>query len=105
MRSSKLVLRIGCWNVAGWGKGLNSKFREQILLACNFDIICLCETHLKGNDSISLEGYQWFGSNRKLVYSNARRGSGGVGIFIKDDIVDKYSISVLDNDMEGILWL
>ena len=45
--------------------------------------ICLAETHLQRDESITLEGYTWFGHNRLKIHRNAIRGSGGVGILIK----------------------
>ena len=57
------------------------------------------------SECISLEGYQWFGSNRKLLSRRAMRGSGGVGVLIKHSLSECYSISIADADIEGILWL
>ena len=71
----------------------------------NLDIIGIAESHLKGDDSIELDGYQWFGNNRKALHFRARTGSGGVGFFIHNDIASCFNIKILDNSFEGILWL
>ena len=66
------------------------------------DIICLAETHLQRDESITLEGYTWFGHNRLKIHRNAIRGSGGVGILIKNSIFESYSVAVVNQDYEDI---
>ena len=100
-----LQLSIGCWNVAGWGKGVNSTFRKSVIHNCNLDIVCLCEYHLMHDEVLSIEGYTWFGHNRLLISPNARKGSGGVGILVKEQLAQHFSIEIIDNEFEGILWL
>ena len=56
------------------------------------------------NDN-KLDGYTWFGNNRKRIHVRARTGSGGVGFFIKDSVLQNFQVSVLDDTSEGILWL
>ena len=91
--------------MAGWGNGLNSKFRSQIVESSNLDVVCICETHLVGEEIISLDSYTWLGLNRKHILQSARRGSGGVGVLVKDRLFKYYSISILQSDFEGILWV
>ena len=68
------------------------------------DIISLNETHLKGQDSIDLEGYVWFGNNR-VKHVKAPKGSGGVGFCVRSELLKMYKIEVLDREMHGILGL
>ena len=37
--------------------------------------------------------------------ARANRGSGGVGILVKDEVFAHFSIEILDKGTEGILWL
>ena len=46
-----------------------------------------------------------FGNNRKLLHRNAKRGSVGVGFFVRNDLFLDFNVSVLDDNNEGILWL
>ena len=101
----KPSLTIGSWNVRGWGKGVNNELRKDILFALNLDILCVCETHLTGNENIIVDGYTWIGNNRKLIPNRARKGSGGVGILVKESLLSQYSISTLDDELDGILWV
>ena len=50
------------------------------------DIVAIIETHLKGEEEIQINGYDWVGEN----YKEALRGCRGVGFLIKNGI--KYKI-------------
>ena len=69
------------------------------------DIMGIAETHLTSDTELELNGYKWFGNNRKHLHVRARTGSGGVGFFIKLSLFDTFDVSVLDDSVEGILWL
>ena len=38
-------------------------------------------------------GYKWFGNNRKFIAKRAVRGSGGVGVLIKDTLIHNYQVA------------
>ena len=71
----------------------------------NTDISCLCETWLAKADKINVNGYKWIGQNRSKLAKNAVRGSGGVGLLVKERLYDKFNINVWDSSYEGILWV
>lgn len=101
-------MKIGFWNVRGWNSNAdsdNSILRTSCVLDSNCDILGVAETHLLNNDILNIDGFRWFGLNRKHVHKNAKTGSGGVGFLIKDDIYNEFDIHVLDNSYEGIFWL
>ena len=95
---------ISVWNVNGW-TNQNKELRIGIIKTLGSDIICLCETHLKNNDQISVPDYIWFGFNRSVAHTKATRGSGGVGILVGKEFITKYAISVTDKCVDGILGL
>ena len=99
---SHCPLKLGCWNTRGWP--LDSQFRSRVIHSLDLDLIGICETFLQGNNEIHLEGYTWLGNNRKQISKRAIRGSGGVGLLVKDTVFHKFTVSVLDNKSEGILW-
>lgn len=72
---------------------------------CDFDIVGVAETFLRLNQSLDLNGYTWFGSNRTEIHHRALRASGGVGFLIKNWIVEAFQITVLDKSFDGILWI
>ena len=70
-------ITLACWNMAGLYR---STSKLNIIANSGADIICLVETHLKNNQTITLDGFTWLGHNRLKLHNNAVRGSGGVGI-------------------------
>ena len=94
------------WNVGGWAQYNDSKeFLEGTVLSINSDIICITETFLKHDNKLDLNGYTWFGNNRQQLSEKAKRGSGGVGAFINNDVLKYYQCEILDDSYEDILWL
>ena len=89
-------------NVNGWNNN-NGYLREQILAYSEADFICVNETHLKGNEQLTLPGYQWIGMNRKMQHVNAVRAFGGVGLFFSNNISNEFTCKILDKSFEGIL--
>ena len=47
----------------------------------------------------------YIGKNRSDIHSNAKRGSGGVGIFIKQTFLNNYDFKILDDKNDDILWI
>ena len=52
-----------------------------------------------------LKGYRWWGRNRRNVDKRAIRGSGGVGIFIKDELLKFLDVVILDDTVEDVMWV
>ncbi len=69
------------------------------------DIVGIAETHLIGDAVLEVPGYRWIGQNRQLLHPRARCGSGGVGVLIREELCELFDVSVLDDQVEGILWL
>ena len=65
----------------------------------------VAETHLIGANEAALPGYSWLGHNRTALHHRARCGSGGVGVFIRDQIGEEYRTEILNDSVEGILWI
>ena len=78
-------------------------------LACletlELEIIGLAETHLIKDNVLNINGYSWYGNNRKSLHRNAKCGSGGVGFLIDNKFGKDYNIEVVDDTFDGILWL
>jgi hypothetical protein len=75
--------------VNGWTDS-NNTLRENIIKHSNQDIFCVTETHLVGDQCLNIDGYKWFGHNRRGIHRLARKGSGGVGIFVKESVLEEY---------------
>ena len=76
-------LRIASWNV-GSLKGRSNEVVET-LTRRNIDICCLQETRWKGSGARMISGKD---SNYKLFWIGNTRGIGGVGIFLKQSLVE-----------------
>ena len=66
-------------------------------------MIGLAETHLRKDETLDIDGYFFYGQNRKEIYVRAPCGSGGVGFLLRRDVTDRDNVRVLDT--VGILWL
>ena len=100
-------MRLGFMNVGGWSlkDSENKLFREQVLISSDFDIFCVVETFLKNKETLYVSGYTFYGHNRVNLHRRAKRGSGGVGIFVRNQLLNTFTVSVLDDTVEDILWV
>ena len=69
------------------------------------DIVCVEETHLLKGKDIHMEGFKWYGHNRQVLHRNAPKRSGGVGVFIKNKVLEDYKVKVIDTCVDGIIGL
>ena len=90
--------------MAGWTER-NGTLREHIVSETNQDVFCITESHLVRDNVITVEGFKWFGNNRQGLHQRAPKGSGGVGIFIRNSLLTEYICRVVDNSYNGILGL
>ena len=51
---------------------------------------------------IEITGYSWFGNNRNR-HVRAPKGSGGVGLLVKNELFEHFKIEAVDKSMEGII--
>ena len=82
----------------------NFKLRQECLATCDLDITGISETHLYDGQKIELNEYDWYGQNR-MKHIKARKGSGGIGILVKNSLLNYYKVEILDSETEGIIWL
>ena len=78
---------------------------ENLLKYIDSDIICINETHLQGGTTIDIDGFTFYGHNRHSTHIRAPKGSGGVGIFVRNDLFSHFNISILDKSYDGILGI
>ena len=65
----------------------------------SYDIFCVIETKTDETDIISLQNYTYFSQCRKQSFV---RKSGGIGIFVKNELAK--NISVIESDSDYICW-
>ena len=62
-------------------------------------MVTLVKTWLKGDEEVVVEGYKWFGNNRKHLHRKAVRGSGGVGVLIREEVLKRYQ-EILETEVD-----
>ena len=74
--------------------------RKESLEALDLDVIGIAETHLLQNNYIDVEGLKWYGNNRKQIHIRAPKGSGWVGIFVKNVLFEHVKSRHARNTMD-----
>ena len=69
------------------------------------DILGIAESHLTGSNGISVDGYKWFGHNRRSIHVRAKCGSSGVGILVRNELCANFIIQTVDDTTDGIMWI
>lgn len=57
-------------------------------------MICIAETHLVQKEVLNVDGYKWLGRNREKLHKNAKFRSGGIGFFIKYNILKDFNVKI-----------
>ncbi|WAR27806.1 hypothetical protein MAR_013510, partial [Mya arenaria] len=81
----------------------NENLRIALLNYFDADIISVCETHLSDRNVLNVDGYSWFGFNRTEIHRNAPKASGGVGLLVKQSVVNEYDVATVDRVYDGII--
>jgi exonuclease III len=93
-------LHVLCQNI----RGLTPEKMEDVDCT-SFDILMFCETWWKGNDDIIvIEGYEAYSFPVQKLHKNAKRGCGGIVIYVRESISDNCNIN--ENEAsENIVWM
>ena len=85
------------------------QFRREMIIKHGSSIYAILETHLLESEKLVIDGYEWFGHNRRDISTRAWSGSGGVGFLVKRELLNKYGgpydMIKLDDSTEDILWM
>ena len=46
---------------------------------------------------------QWFGRNSRKLHTKAVRGSGRVGLLVREEVLERFTAKVLEADVEDVL--
>ena len=69
----------------------------RFLRLCTSDIFCVCETHTDNSDIVDINNHTFIAKNRSRYY---KRKSGGIGVYVRNDI-EKY-VNVIENDSDYV---
>ena len=98
---------INCISIAGWNiNGINSKIDDPnfISLIENHDVFFTYETFAKkGEEHFVIEGFTSTNLAQSGQHKNATRNSGGISVFIKNELTDH--IIPVKTTAEHFIWL
>ena len=97
-RRIKHELNIATLNVCGLRRKLQYPELKEFFNA--YDMICLTETKLDDFDNISIPGFPYLYQKRKQRYL---RKSGGIGVFLRNDLSPLFEKIITRSDY--VLWL
>jgi hypothetical protein len=60
---------------------------------------------LQRDQTLDIDGFTWYGYNRQSIHVNAPKGSGGVGVLVRDELMTDYSVRVIDRSYEGVIGI
>ena len=97
-------LNICCWNCNGLS---DDKFIFLRKLSNDLDIIVLCETWLKPdfNFTFVLPNFVYFASSRRKLNPKAKRGAGGVLVYIRKDWAHLVKLERMGGDVDDRIWI
>ena len=75
-------------------------YHELCEIISDYDLFCVTETKIDNNDIINLPGYKFLSQCRKQKYL---RISGGIGVFVKENIFP--FVHLIESDSDYILWI
>ena len=96
----KLSLKLGSFNIHG---GLNEKYKDPyfIKLVKCCDIICIPESWLVENNTINIDGYNYYRSDR-FKGKKHKQGHGGIVVFYKKEL--KNGLTKIPNKNSDVIW-
>ena len=90
------------WNINGLS-GLKKDDPEFVQVLSNCDIIFLYETWAAADSDLNLNEYCSHNFYRKFQHRNARRCSGVVAVYYREDLKD--GIEIISNRHDSLIWL
>lgn len=90
------------WNVQGL---TNTKLNDEdfVNYISKFEITFLCETWSSDLSNFDIEGHKCYNFARNFQNKKAKRGSGGIAVYVKQSITK--GISIFKSYHDAIVWL
>ena len=92
------------WNINGL---TSKKFIYLFDYFTKYDIILLCETWLKPNHryNMDIKGYKLISTYRSQLHHKAKRGSGGLMCYIKEEFQEGVEYITCNKTSEDRIWI
>ena len=97
------------WNINGWfskRNPYNLDFKQNIIDFLDSDFLILPETHCSADQKLEMQNYTFYQNNRKKLGNNLGRGSGGIAIGVKNQLLNYHEIlGIYGNSIDGLIGL
>ena len=95
------ALRICSWNIRGLTR---EKLDEEILgkLFNQYDILMLSETWFVNENELEIDNFKMYHFNRAILDKRAKRGSGGIAVYVKHEI--SGNVHPISSYCDNIAW-
>ena len=57
------------------------------------------------DNAVDIDGFKWYGHNRKNIHIRAKTGSGGTGLLVRNDFDELFNVTIVDDATDGIVWV
>lgn len=71
----------------------------------NLNIMGIVKTHLVKENTVDNDGFKWYGHTRNNIHIHAKTGSGGTGLLVRNDFDELFSVTIVDDATDGIVWV
>jgi len=98
------LLKVASWNIQGVKTKTINKLEDSDVLKCisQNDIIGISETHTNKSDTVNIDGFHHIRNDRSK-HPKAKSASGGIVVFIKNEI--KQGVSLHKKKCSEITWI
>ncbi len=90
------------WIVNGWTY-INQILQQIVIHHFNSDILSITEIYLEKDEDIKITGYTFISHHRTIKHVKTPKIHGGVGLMVTDMMYNKFNITVIDKNLDGIL--
>ena len=100
--AERKLVNIICWNMNGLTQ---DKLNKDVLGSFleDYDMISLCETCASEQDDVTLEGFMYYNYPRIYKHHAAKRNSGGLGLFIRNEL--QNGVTIWTNTDDVTAWI
>ncbi|CAC5417725.1 unnamed protein product [Mytilus coruscus] len=94
-------IKVGHLHVCGWTVS-NNLLSTKIVEAVDANMFSVCETNLIASDNLHINGYIWKSRNRQHIRRDAQKDLGGVGLLVKQWILNDFNFKVVDASFDSV---
>ena len=74
--------------------------KEQIVSRLNAGVVFICESWERKDRAPNVPGHTWLRNRQEYSNKKQYHGFGGIGFFVRDDIMTKFKVQIVDKKSE-----